>query len=204
MRSLVILMLLGTAARAAPIQTHGSESFPGPNEFSVHMGYQAGFGARLTDSSGFKLFAEYARRLTDLVWFDAQLNNTFGFDYGAGTCFDRFGRPYACGGAGNGWDLQLAAGVKLKIKTGIPLVVEIPLVVGVDVLYDRPCGDTGGAVPVFKPGVGAKYFLTRNIGLGVGFNTGFGPAFHGASSCATGYTDFYGAFDFQLGAEFVF
>jgi hypothetical protein len=204
MRPIVIVMLFASVANAAEIQTRGPENYPGPNEFSVHLGYQAGFGARFTDSSGFKMFAEYARRLSDLVWFDAQLNNTFGFDYGTHTCIDRFGRPYACGGPGNGWDFQIAAGVKLKIKTPIPLVVEIPLVLAVDILYNRPCGDTGAAVPVFKPGVGVKYFLLRNIGIGGGFNTGFGPAFHQDSNCALSYTDFYGAFDFQVGAEFLF
>ena len=203
MRPILVVLLLAGAAHADAIQTHGPENFPGKNELSVNIGYQAGFGARYTDSSGFKLFGEYARRITDLIWFDAQLNNTFGVDWGTHTCFDRFGRPYTCGGPGDGWDFQLAAGIKLKIKTPIPLVVEIPLVLGVDVLYNRPCGDTGAAIPVFKPGVGAKYFLTQKIGLGLGFNTGFGPAFHQDSNCSLGYTDFYGAFDVQIGAEFI-
>jgi hypothetical protein len=204
MRSVLFIMLFAGVAQAAPIQTQGPENFPGPNELSAHFGYQAGFGAHYTNSSGFKLFFEYGRRLTDLVWFDVQANNTFGFDYGTTTCFDRFGRPYACGGSGNGWDFQLAAGVKLKIKTRIPLVVEIPILLAVDALYNRPCGDTGAAVPVIKPGVGVKYFLLRNLGIGGGFNTGFGPAFHQDSNCSVGYTDFYGAFDFQVGAEFLF
>ena len=200
----MVLLLAGVAHAGDPIQTRGQEAFPGNNELSAHLGYQAGFDARFTDSSGFKLFAEYAHRFTDLVWLDVQLNNTFGIDYGTRTCFDRFGRPYACGGPGDGWDFQLAVGVKLKIKTPVPVVIEIPLVVGLDVLYNRPCGDTGVAAPVFKPGVGAKYFLTRRIGLGLGFNTGFGPAFHQSSNCdANSYTDFYGAFDVQIGAEFI-
>jgi hypothetical protein len=150
------------------------------------------------------MFAEYARLITDLVWFDAQINNTFGYVYGGRTCIDRFGRVYNCGSAAYGWDFQIAAGIKLKIKTPIPLVIEIPLVLAVDILYNRPCGDTGAAFPVFKPGVGVKYFLLRNIAVGGGINTGFGPAFHQDSGCSVSYTDFYGAFDFQLGAEFIF
>jgi hypothetical protein len=203
-RPILLLLLFAGFAHAAPIQTQGPENYAGPNEISAHLGYQAGFEARFTNSSGPKLFAEYARRITDLVWFDLQLNNTFGFEAGTSTCIDRFGRPYACGGPGNGWDFQFAAGVKLKIKMQrIPLVVEIPIVLAIDALYNRPCGDTGVA-PVLKPGVGVKYFLLRNIGIGGGFNTGFGPAFHQDSNCSTGYTDFYGAFDFQVGAEFLF
>ena len=31
-----------------------------------------------------------------------------------------------------------------------------------------------------------------------------GPGFHAGSNCFDSYTDFYGAFDFQMGAEFIF
>ncbi len=76
----------------------GPEQFPGNNEFSVHIGYQAGFAGRFANPSGFKLFAEYARRFSDLVWLDLQANNVFGFGESTGTCYDRAGRPFPCGG----------------------------------------------------------------------------------------------------------
>jgi hypothetical protein len=53
-------------------------------------------------------------------------------------------------------------------------------------------------------GGGVKYFVTRSIGLGGGINFAVGPGFHQASDCLNSYTDSYGAFDFQLGAEFIF
>jgi hypothetical protein len=47
--------------------------------------------------------------------------------------------------------------------------------------------------------------LKPRIGLGVAVNFDAGPGFHDATACKGGgrYTDFYGAFDFLLGAEFI-
>lgn len=182
----------------------GPEHFPANNEVSVHIGGQVGFAGKFANPSGFKLFAEYARRFTDLVWLDVQANNVFGFGSATGTCYDRMGNPFPCNGFYyGGWDFELAIGVKLKIKTGIPLVVEVPLLAAVEVLYNRQCGDTGAA-PAARVGGGVKYFVTRAIGVGGGVNFAFGPGFHGASNCFNSYTDFYGAFDIQFGAEFIF
>jgi hypothetical protein len=182
----------------------GPEAFPGANEISAHIGYQAGFAGKFANPSGFKLFAEYARRLSDLVWLDVQANNVFGFGSVTGTCFDQNGNPFPCAGFYyGGWNFELAVGVKLKIKTSIPLVVEVPLVAALEVLYNRQCGDTGVA-PAARVGGGVKYFVTRSIGVGGGINFALGPGFHGASNCGGSYTDFYGAFDFQVGAEFIF
>jgi hypothetical protein len=169
------------------------------------MGYQAGFAGRFANPSGFKLFAEYARRFSDLVWLDLQANNVFGFGPSARTCYDRAGRPFPCDADHyyGGWEFELAIGVKLKIKTSIPLVIEIPILAALEVLYNRQCGDTGVA-PALRAGGGVKYFVTRAIGVGGGFNFALGPGFHGSSDCFDTYTDFYGAFDFQVGAEFIF
>jgi hypothetical protein len=183
----------------------GPEHYPGKNEISVHLGYQEGFAGKFANPSGFKLFFEYARRLSDVVWLDLQANNVFGFGPGEAICYDRLGRPFPCnlGYYYGGWDFEFAIGVKLKIKTKIPLVVEIPILAAVEVLYDRQCGDTGAA-PALRVGGGVKYFVTRSIGVGGGINFAFGPGFHAASACFDSYTDFYGAVDFQLGAEFIF
>src|SRR4030095_549320 len=164
-----------------------------------------GFAGKFANPSGFKLFAEYARRLSDLVWLDVQANNVFGFGPATDACYDRMGRPVPCGRGYyyGGWDFELAIGLKLKIKTPIPLVVEIPLLAALEVLYNRQCGDTGVA-PALRVGGGVKYFVTRSIGVGAGVNVAGGPGFHGTSDCFNSYTDFYGAFDFQLGAEFIF
>jgi hypothetical protein len=208
--NLLIILILAAAspAFADGVQTSGAEAFPGKNEISAHIGYQAGFAGRYANPSGFKLFAEYARALTDLVWLDVQFNPVFGFGgSGTYTCYDRFGNPYVCGGAAyyGGWDLELAVGVKLKFKLGkIPLVIEAPITLALEGLVNRSCGDNGVAAPVLRTGGGVKYFVTRAIGLGVGVNFALGPGFHADSPCGpNGYTDFYGAFDFALGAEFI-
>ena len=56
--------------------------------------------------------------------------------------------------------------MKLKWTTKIPLVIETPILVGVDILYLRDCGDNGAAAPLLRTGAGGKYFLTKRIGLG--------------------------------------
>jgi hypothetical protein len=201
----ISLLLLSTAVHAQTgIQKSGPESFPGKNELSAHVGYQAGFAGQFANPSGFKLFMEYGRRFTDLVWLNIQLNPIFGFGAPSGICYDNFGNGVSCAGGPyyGGWGIEAAAGIKLKIKTNIPLVVEVPLTVGVVGMVNRTCGDNGAAV-AFRPGVSVKYFLKRNIAIGGGANFAFGPGFHEASVCSAGYTDFYGAFDFQLGAEFI-
>jgi hypothetical protein len=195
------LLVVSAQSARAEIQKSGPENFPGKNELSAHIGYQAGFSGQFANPSGFKLFFDYGRRFTDLVWLDLQLNPIFGYSASANVCYDNRGRPFTCG-ANGGWGIEFAAGVKLKIKTKIPLVVEVPLTVGVVGMFSRQCGDNGAAL-VLRPGAGAKYFLTRAVAVGAGVNFAMGPGFHGASSCTGSYTDFYAAFDFQLGAEFI-
>jgi hypothetical protein len=201
--ALAVLTLLAQPARA-DIQKYGPEVFPRKNELSAHFGYQAGFAGQFANPSGFKLFIEYGRKFTDLVWLNIQLNPIFGFGTVVGVCYDGAGRPFDCGFRGyyGGWGLEAAVGVKLKIRTRIPLVIEVPLNAGVVGMVNRECGDNGAAV-VFRPGTSIKYFLKNNIAVGGGVNFAMGPGFHGASPCSPSYTDFYGAFDVGLGAEFI-
>lgn len=172
------------------------------HEVSAHLGYQAGFGGDFGSPSGLKVSADYAYRFHRLVWFNLQLGNTFGFGGRDGRCANSIDSQCYRGG----WDFSAAAGVKLKFETKVPLFIEVPLLVGVEVLYNRNCGDNGASFPVLRPGVRAKYFVTEKIGIGAGVNFAFGPAFHngGNSVCTSqSYTDFYGAFDFMAGAEFL-
>jgi hypothetical protein len=176
---------------------------PSRHELSVHMGYTAGFGGNMGSPSGLKLTGDYAFKFHRLVWFDIQLGQTFGFGAKDGLCVGSTTSSCYRGG----WDFEAAAGVRLKFSSPrLPQIqVEVPLLVGVDALYNRNCGDNGAAV-VLRPGMRAKYFLTPRIGVGIGMNAAFGPAFHGAGDpVCTGnsYTDFYGAFDFMAGAEFM-
>jgi hypothetical protein len=197
--TLLAVSALSGAARAE-IQHGVPEVFPSKHEISAHMGFQAGFGAQLGSTSGFKLDADYAYRFHQYIWFDANLGNVFGFGSADGVC----ARSVLATCYRGGWALELMAGVKLKFPTRIPLVIEAPALVGVEVLYNRDCGDNGAAVPVVRTGAGVMYFLTKKIGVGAKFDVAFGPSFHGSSVCKNqSYTDFFGYFDFLIGAEFV-
>ncbi|HEY1587386.1 MAG TPA: hypothetical protein VGH63_16935 [Polyangia bacterium] len=199
MAALVALAAVPSAARAE-IQQGVPEVFPSKHELSAHMGFQAGFGAQLGSTSGFKLDAEYAYKFHPFIWFDANLANVFGFGSADGTCTHSVLATCYRGG----WALEMMAGIKLKFATKIPLVIEAPALVGVEVLYNRDCGDNGAAVPVLKTGGGVMYFLTKKIGVGAKFDVAFGPGFHGSSVCKQqSYTDFFGYFDFLVGAEFI-
>jgi len=195
---LLVSSALSTAARAE-IQAGVRQEFPSKHEISVHTGFQAGYGAKLGSTSGFKLDADYAYRFHPFIWFNADIANVFGFGSADGFCAHAVGECYR-----GGWALELMAGLKFKFATRIPLVVEVPALLGVEVLYNRDCGDNGAAAPVVKTGGGVKYFLTRKIGVGGKIDMAFGPGFHGSSVCNNqSYTDFFGYFDFMVGAEFV-
>ena len=58
---------------------------------------------------------------------------------------------------------------------------------------------------MLRTGVGIKYFLRPRIGVGASLGFDAGPAFHEQTACKVGgrYTDFYGAFDFMVGTEFI-
>ncbi len=112
------------------------------------------------------------------MWFDVQLSNVFGFGSTDGSCASSpLSQCYR-----GGWDFGIAGGVKLKWRTPVPVVIEVPILVGVDVLYNRDCGDTGVGVPAIRGGLTARYFLKKNIAVGAGINLAFGPGFHGGGN----------------------
>ncbi len=195
------LSLLGVAHAHGDVQRSGPEVWPGKHELSANLGYQIGFGQAVGDTSGMKLSGEYAYRFHPFVWFDAQLNQTFGLGARDGLCAKDITKICYRGG----WATQFAAGVKLKFVTRIPLVIEVPILLGITGLYARECGDDSVAVPVARFGGGIKYFLKPRIAVGASVNFDMGPAFHDSTSCKAGgrFTDFYGSFDFQVGAEFI-
>jgi hypothetical protein len=204
MRLLLAAMLLQLAAPAHAARR--GDGAAGNDELAIHIGYQAGFAGLIANPAGFKLFGEYAHRLGGIAWFELQVNQVFGF--APGSCIDARGNPSPCDprlhGYDGGWATEIAAGVQLKIPTGIPLFVEVPIVAGIVALYNRRCGDDGVAAPVVRFGAGVKYFVTPHVGLGGGVNLALGPGFHRGTDCANAYVDLYAAFDFQVGVEFVF
>lgn len=202
--TIALLTVAAAASTArAEIQQGVPEVYPSKHEISTHLGFQAGFGAKYGSTSGFKLDADYAYKFHPYIWFNADIANVFGFGAVDGPCANALNVSCYRGG----WALELMAGVKLKFGLQkIPLVIEAPALIGVEVLYNRDCNDNGAGVPVVKTGGGVMYFLTRKIGVGAKFDVAFGPSFHGAGSVAcqnTSYTDFFGYFDFLVGAEFV-
>jgi hypothetical protein len=204
--SVFALSIAGSRPAAAseepPAVTKTGSISDSRHDLSAQLGYQAGFGANFGSPSGIKLVADYSFRFHRLVWFNAELSNVFGFGGADGRCVNSLDSLCYRGG----WDLGIAAGVRLKFKTRVPLLVEVPLLVGVNVLYNRECRDNGAAAPVARPGIRATYFVTDRIGLGAAMNLAFGPAFHagGDPLCSTqAKTGFYGAADFLLGAEFL-
>jgi len=200
--SLAAVCVASVARADEAVEKRSFEIQPSRHELSVDLGYQAGYGGAYGNASGMKLTGDYAYKFHPIAWFDLQVGNVFGFGGKDGRCAGSFDSNCYRGG----WDMSLAAGVRLKFKTRIPVVLEVPLLVGIDILYNRDCGDNGATFPVFRPGFRAKYFVTPRIGLGAGMNAAIGPAFHsgGNAVCTThSYTDFYGAFDFMVGAEFM-
>jgi hypothetical protein len=198
--TVVAVSTLPSVARAADIQRGVPQEFPSKHEISTHMGFQAGFGAQLGSTSGFKLEADYAYRFHPWIWFNLGVGNVFGFGSADGVCaHSSIAMCYR-----GGWAFEVMGGLKLKFATRIPLVIEAPILIGADILYNRDCGDNGAAVPVVRTGGGVMYFLTKKIGVGAKFDVAFGPSFHSSSVCKNvSYTDFYGYFDFLIGAEFV-
>jgi hypothetical protein len=196
---------MATVAHADEIQKSGREEWPSKHELQPLLGYQVGFGGQTSSLYGVKLGVEYAYRFQQYAWFDMQVHNIFGAGPTGGYCYKSFTSHCYYGG----WGFEADVGVKMKIPLAqIPLVIEVPILLGVVGMYNRECGDNGASVPIFKTGVGIRYFVTKRIGVGVTTHLAFGPAFHGGGHflCGKGtdsYTDFYGAFDFQFGGEFL-
>jgi hypothetical protein len=206
--ALAILLLASSVASADStlydkgIQKNIPEDYPSKSELSAHFGFQLGFGGKLGDASGAKLTGEYAYRFQQYVWFDVQATQLFGFGARTDPCASSTGTSTSLCYRG-GWSSGLDVGVKLKIPTKIPVVVEIPVLLGINGMYLRECGDDGVAVPTIRTGAGVKYFIKRWVGVGANIDFDLGPAFHQAGACHKSYTDFYGTFDFNVGAEFI-
>lgn len=198
----VALLVALPSVAGADIQREGPEVWYSKHELSAHLGYQLSFGGQVGDPHGLRLDAEYAYRFHPLVWFDVQIGQLFGFGARDGACLKNTAALCYRGG----WMTSVSAGVKLKFVTQkVPLVIEVPILLGVGGMYNRECGDDGASVPYFHAGAGIKYFIKQRIGIGGNVGVDLGPAFHEGTACKGGprYTDFYGAIQFSLGAEFI-
>src|SRR5262249_48479474 len=140
MRAAILLaLLLSPLVARGDIQREGPEDWPSKHEISAHLGYQLSFGGQVGDPHGMRLMAEYAYRFQRIAWFDVQVSQLFGFGAREGACLVNTAALCYRGG----WMTGLHAGVKLKIPTKIPLVVEVPMLLGLGGMYNRECGDDG-------------------------------------------------------------
>src|SRR5947209_13761569 len=159
MRTLIftVTLLVASTTFAQSISRRYS-GFPGKDELTAEMGLQASLGG--TTPGGFKLFFDYAHRLSNLVWLDFKVNPTFDTGYRAATCVDRFGNVYTCGYDGlygNGYSIDILAGVKLKwLLVHNRLMPYCNINGGVVPVFARPNGDDGAAI-VVNTGGGLKY-----------------------------------------------
>ncbi|MCU1282357.1 MAG: hypothetical protein JWM53_5903 [bacterium] len=196
---LPILLVTTLFAGAANAQTYVSrrmDGFPGKDELSAQLGFQASLGGGTP--GGFKMFFDYSHRLSNLVWLNFKLDPTFGAGETRTICVDQFGNTYDCGTGfdGNGYAIDLLAGVKLKWMTRVHLMPYANINAGVVPVFARPAGDNGAAV-VFNTGGGVKYFVTPRIGVGGELSFTIGPGFY------SGHTELYRAFNMGVGAEFI-
>jgi hypothetical protein len=210
MKSTIVPLLLAvicvSASARAQTSVYRRGGVDGKNEISTQLGFQASLGA--TTPGGVKLFFDYSRKMSDLVWLNFKLNPTFGSGSTRVYCYDNNGDPYDCGSAlsDDGDAIDFLAGVKFKfpIRSLPALVPYGNLNAGVVAIFGRPLND-GGAAIVLRTGGGIKYFVTPHVGLGGEFNFGFGPAFYSrCDRCREAHNEFYRAFDMGIGAEFIF
>ncbi len=201
MKYLALAILLLPSLAGADIQKNGPEAWPGRTELSAHIGFQQGITSYFDGGtpSGFKFFADYAYRVQKLLWLDVGVDLVFG----AGQC----DLLQNCSYGGGGYTVDPHAGIKVKWLPPIPLVPYAKVAVEGIINYHRFCDDGGFALAGRISG-GAKYFLLRNLGVGIetGFNAG--PGFYNGTDCAgfnqKSHVEFYFAFDFGVGAEFIF
>jgi len=212
--TLACALLVAAPARAASIQTSGPEVFPGKNEISVHLGGQVGIGSYFVDGrfvggppGGFKLDFDYSYRVSNPGLYSVWLNLGANFVIGGGCGFT--GPVYVCGGANNGDGIEPFFGVKLKFRTPVPLVPYVKVGGNFIGIVNRYCSDNGFAIAA-RIGGGVKYFLTKNVGLGLDSGFNLGPGFYGGVNSGpdcVGYRshiELYASWDLAAGAEFVF
>ena len=152
---------------------------PGNNELSGHIGGAVG----ITDSTpgGFKFASEYGRKISQLVWFNVQLNFVVGDEHS-----HHFG----------GDTIEMIAGIKLKFPTG-RLLPYAKIGGGVEIEFYG--GDHGATGLVFRGGGGLKYFVIPQLAVGGEIVLTVGPNFVRHDD-----THAYLALDFLGGVEFVF
>jgi hypothetical protein len=222
--AVAVATLVAAPARAG-IQTSGPQQWPGPHEISLGLGGQIGISSYYVTAptgdvlfvgnppGGFRLQLGYDYRVSTpgvySVWIDAGIN--FGIGGGCSFAYQPNPRLYAyqCGYGNNGDSIEPFVGVKLKFRVQpVPLVPYVRIDGSFVGIVNRFCGDNGFAIGPRVAG-GIKYWLTKNVGLGL--ETGFllGPAFYSGVNiigCQNygSHLAFYATWDMTFGADFAF
>src|SRR5207247_2328581 len=132
------LFIASSSAWAQSSISRSMSGFPGKDELSTQLGFQASLGGGTPN--GFKLFIDYSHRLSELVWLNFKLNPTFATGGDRTICYDNNGNIYDCssGFAGEGWAIDILAGVKLKWMTRVHVMPYANIDAGVVPIFSRP------------------------------------------------------------------
>ena len=174
-----------------------AHNFTGNNE----LGGMIGGAINLSNEpGGAKLFNEYGYRVSNISWFNLQLNFTFG---GNGRdCFvDRNG--FVSCDRFSGQQVEIIAGVKFKFQTRHEKLVPYAKVGGGLAFMFFPGPDNDGVAAVFRGGGGVKYYVIPSLAVGGEMDLEFGPGFFGCGRDCTDTTVFVG-FDIAGGIEWNF
>ena len=188
---MALALVLGTAGLAH------AHNFTGNNE----LGGMIGGAINLSNEpGGAKLFNEYGYRVSNISWFNLQLNFTFG---GNGqNCFvDRNG--FVACDRFSGQEIEIIAGVKFKFQTRHEKLVPYAKVGGGLAFMFFPGPDNDGVAAVFRGGGGVKYYVVPSLAVGGEMDLEFGPGFFGCGRSCTDTTVFVG-FDIAGGIEWNF
>jgi hypothetical protein len=188
---IALALLLGLAGAAH------AHNFTGNNE----LGGMIGGAVNLSNEpGGAKLFNEYGYRVSNLSWFNLQLNFTFGGNGRA--CFvDRTG--FVECERFSGQEVEIIAGVKFKFQTRHEKLVPYAKVGGGLAFMFFPGPDNDGVSAVFRGGGGVKYYVVPSLAVGGEMDLEFGPGFFGCGRDCTETTVFVG-FDIAVGIEWNF
>lgn len=175
-----------------------AHNFTGNNE----LGGMIGGAINLSNEpGGAKLFNEYGYRVSNISWFNLQLNFTFG---GNGqNCFVDPRSGFVACDRFSGQEIEMIAGVKFKFPTRNERLVPYAKVGGGLAFMFFPGADNDGVAAVFRGGGGVKYYVVPSLAVGGEMDLEFGPGFFGCGRSCTDTTVFVG-FDIAGGIEWNF
>jgi hypothetical protein len=174
-----------------------AHNFTGNNELDGMIGGAINLA---NEPGGAKLFNEYGYRVSNISWFNLQLNFTFGGN-GRDCFIDRNG--FVACDRFSGQAVEMIAGVKFKFPTRHEKLSPYAKVGGGLAFMFFPGPDNDGVAAVFRGGGGVKYYVVPSLAVGGEMDMEFGPGFFGCGRDCTDTTLFVG-FDIAGGIEWNF